>query len=390
MSYVPRWLSRLSVTAASVIALVTSALVATEAAVSQRTGLETGSRNRGPSRYVIRNDRIGPIVRPKMPGQILGYDIDQHGTDGILANYRDLGNGKTESSLEMFDEITGKITKVVSQGTKNGYVADGILSRDIGFLTSNNGFALMNPVTGGKINGTWTAPMTFYLGQIAENQATPNQVMFGYDGSQPSQPTTLVTADVPNKTTKVIGLDQNLFGTGDVPVIAQDWKTNQAVIAGSNGSPLSHAAFGIIDLATGKTTTFTGLGFGYVNGLDVDSKRGIACATTEIDAGVEFYDLKKQTGFEVTIPNSGGQQIHSGSSVAMDSEHGLCVVTQPVSGNGTQASAIWIVDEKGNFREEIQGFNFWFGVGPVLNPTKRIGYVLNPRPSYMTLTGFSY
>jgi hypothetical protein len=232
--------------------------------------------------------------------------------------------------------------------------------------------------------------MTFYLSQIAENQDTPIQLMFGYDGSKPSQPTTLIVADIAKGTSSVIALDQGVFGTGDVPVIAQDSKSNQGIIAAGNGAPNTHPTIGIVNLSTGKTTTFQGLGHGLVNGIGVDSNTGIACTTTEIDAGVEFYDIKHQTGFEVQLPNSGGSQIRSGSGVAVDATHGLCIVAQPVSGNGTQASAIWVADEKGNFLEEIQGFNFWFGIGAAINPSKRIGYVLNPRPTYLTLTGFSY
>jgi hypothetical protein len=333
---------------------------------------------------------LGHVVQPRVPGEILGFDIDQHGNDGFFANYRDLQGGGTVYSVETFSQTTGKITKVVAKGKNQSYAADGILGGDIGFLTRAGGFKLLNPVKGGKINGSWNPPMTFYLSQIAENQDTPIQLMFGYDGSKPSQSTTLIVADVAKGTSSVIALDQGVFGTGDVPVIAQDSKSNQGIIAAGNGAPNTHPTIGIVNLTTGKTTTFQGLGYGLVNGIGVDSNTGIACTTTEIDAGVEFYDIKHQTGFEVQLPNSGGSQIRSGSGVAVDATHGLCIVAQPVSGNGTQASAIWVADEKGNFLEEIQGFNFWFGIGAAINPSKRIGYVLNPRPTYLTLTGFSY
>jgi hypothetical protein len=331
---------------------------------------------------------LGPIVQPKVPGEILGFDIDQHGNDGFFANYQAHQSGDTYS-VETFNQRTGKITKVVIQG-KRSYAAYAIITQDVGVLNGNGAYKLMNPVKGGKINGSWTPPMKFILTQIAENQQTSTQLMLGYDASKPSQPTTLIATDVLRGTSKVISLDQGQFGTGDVPVIAQDPTRNQGVIAGGNGAPNTHPTIGIVDLKSGKMTTFTGLGYGFPNGLAVDSRRGVACTTTEIDAGVEFYDLKTRSGFEVTLPNSGGSQIHSGSGVAMDSKNGLCLIAQPVSGNGTQASAIWVADEKGNFPEEITGFNFWFGVGPAINPTRRTGYILNPRPTYLTLTGFSY
>lgn len=342
------------------------------------------------ARTEVRRARgLGPIVKPKVPGEILGFDIDQHGNDGFFANYQSQRSGDTYS-VETFDQRTGKITKVVVKGANRSFSAYAILARDVGVLNDDGAYKLMNPVKRGNINGLWTPPMAFLLQQIAENQATKKQLMFGYDASKPSQPTTLIAADVLRGTSKVIPLDQGAFGTGDVPVIAQDPATNQGVIAGDNGAPNTHPSIGIVDLKSGKTTTSTGLGYGLVNGIAVDPKAGVACMTTEIDAGVEFFDLKTRTGFEVQLPNSGGSQIRSGSGVAMDPVHGLCLIAQPVSGSGTQASAIWVADEKGNFLEEITGFNFWFGIGPVINPARRTGFVLNPRPSYLTLTGFSY
>jgi hypothetical protein len=331
---------------------------------------------------------LGPVVQPKLVGTILGFDIDQHGSDGVLANYN---TRSLRVSLETFDETTGKITKVVREGagSSGDYVVYGILGGDVGFFEHNK-YELMSPVAGDKITGSWTPPKPFEVSQIAENQSSSKAVMLGYDMSQTSQPTEVVAADVLSGTAKVISLDQDLFSTGAIPVIAQDSATNQAVIAAQNGSRYTHPVIGIIDLQSGKTKTFTGVGYGDVDGIGVDTKTGIACTTTGTDAGIEFYDLRTEKGSEVQIPNSGGSELHSGSGVAVDSVHGLCIVAQPVSGEGTQASAIWVVDEKGTFFEEIQGFNFWFGVGPAINPEKRIGYVINPRPEYGNLAGFSY
>jgi hypothetical protein len=341
------------------------------------------------ARFVVHSAYgIGPIVQPKLAGTILGFDVDQHGTDGVLANY----SGRSfRISLETFDQTTGKITKMVGEGpgTKTDYVVLGILAHDVGLVYHNN-YRLMNPVTGEKLNGTWNPPSEFEPTQVAENQNTPESVMLGYDLGSASQPTELVASDVVRGTSRVIPLNQDVFGTGAIPVIAQDSATNQAVIAAQDGSRYTHPTIGIIDLKSGRTTTFTALGYGDVDGIGVDTKTGVACTTTGIDAGVEFYNLKTQTGFEVQIPQSGGSELRSGAGLAVDSVHSLCIVAQPVSGEGTQASAMWVVDEKGNFLEEIEGFNFWFGVWPSINPEKRIGYIANPRPEYATLTGFSY
>jgi len=336
---------------------------------------------------------IGPIVHPKMPGEILGFDIDQHGNDGLLANYRDLQGGGTVASVETFNQRTGKITKMVkkTKGYNASYAVFGIVGHDVGFIDEGTGtYELMNPVTGGKFTGTWSPPISFLVSQIAENQSTSTSVMLGYDKRYGSFPTAIVVADVLKATGKVIALDQELFGAGNGPTIAQDVATNQAVVTGGNSAPYTHPTIGIVNLSKGKVSAFTALGEGSINSVAVDPKTDTACTVTNLDEGLEFYHIKSHAGFEVFIPNN-GSQLQSGSQVAMDSVHGLCIVTQPVStGQGTEQSAIWVYDEKGNLQEGISGFNFWFGAGLAIDPAKRRGYVLNPRPSYTTLTGFTY
>lgn len=327
----------------------------------------------------------GVIVQPKLPGTILGYDVDQHGTDGLLANYDDRS---FRVSLETFDQTTGKITKVVKENpeTKGDFAVYGILAHDVGFFEHGTGYELMNPVSGERINGSWSPPQGFKVVQIAENQTTSTQVIFGYAGSA----TELVVTDVAKNSAKVIALDQNLFSSGAVPVIAQDTASDEAVIAAQNGSRYTHPVVGIVNLKNGKTKTFTGLGYGDVDGIGVDSKTHTACTTTGIDAGVEFYNLKTQAGFEVQLPQSEGSELHSGSGVAVDALHGLCIIAQPVPGGTTQASDIVVADEKGDFLEEIPGFNFWFNVTPAIDPARRTGFVVSPRPIYGSLAGFSY
>ncbi|HEV3090392.1 MAG TPA: hypothetical protein VGX91_03005 [Candidatus Cybelea sp.] len=331
---------------------------------------------------------LGPTVRPKLNGTIEGFDIDQNGTDGVLANYN---SRSLRVSLETFDQTTGKITKVVRKGSSQGagYVVDGIVANDIG-IVKHDRYQVMDPVSGNEITGEWTPPLSFEIIQIAENQSTPKAVMLGYDLGKSSQPTALVVADVAKRTAKTIALDQAIFSTGAIPVIAQNPVTNQALIGASDGGPPTKPTFGLVDLSSGKITVFTGLGQGDVDGIGIDSKTNTACTTTGVDAGVEFYNLKTLTGFEVQLPNSHGSELHSGAGVAVDSIHHLCIIAQPVPGSNTSESAIWIADESGDFLQEITGFDFWFGVWPAINPTKRTGFVENPRPSYDTLTGFSY
>lgn len=90
----------------------------------------------------------------------------------------------------------------------------------------------------------------------------------------------------------------------------------------------------LVNLSTGEITKFSnGLRVGSVNGLAVDPQTGIACTTTLIDQGVEFYNLADQTGFEVTIPNTGNGD-DAGLSVAFDPIHSLFLVSQFSSNGG--------------------------------------------------------
>ena len=68
------------------------------------------------------------IVHPKLGGQILGYDIDRNGTEGLLSEYVSLGDGNSNVATETFDQKTGKILKVVAKktDTQDDYVTQGI------------------------------------------------------------------------------------------------------------------------------------------------------------------------------------------------------------------------------------------------------------------------
>ena len=75
------------------------------------------------------NSRAGTvIVHPKLGGQILGYDVDRKGTEGVLSEYVSLGNGNSNVATETFDQKTGKIIKVVAKKTDSmdDYVTQGI------------------------------------------------------------------------------------------------------------------------------------------------------------------------------------------------------------------------------------------------------------------------
>jgi hypothetical protein len=153
-----------------------------------------------------------------------------------------------------------------------------------------------------------------------------------------------------------------------------------------------------INLKSGKKTHFSGVncpgsvGCGYANGIGYDSSTGIACTTTELDAGVEFYNVAKQTGTRVQLPNN-ASQLSAGAFVANDAVNGLFLIAQPVSSTSGSGSSIQVYNESGTLEESINGFNFSDAstVIPVrisINPTSRIGWVNGPQVDQ--LQEFSY
>src|SRR5437667_3631053 len=61
---------------------------------------------------------IGPgnvIVTSMFGGQIFGFDIDQNGTEGILTEASFQPDGRLLAAVETFDQMTGKILRVVKQ-----------------------------------------------------------------------------------------------------------------------------------------------------------------------------------------------------------------------------------------------------------------------------------
>ncbi|MGC2633686.1 MAG: hypothetical protein WA215_05670 [Candidatus Cybelea sp.] len=356
---------------------------------------------------------LGPVLTTSDGGQIFGFDIDSNGNDGVLAS------AGSQISVQTFNETTGKITKTLGAitgkkvGKGDDYVADGIFAGDVGLVDfqkagipgqtpTKDMYHLLNPVMKNRLNGRWIPPVKlFNVLEWAPNQSTSTSVVFGYqrEGSDPSE---LIVSDVGKNTFgKVIGLSATDFTLGTQPQLAEDTVNNLAVMA---TSPSFGAAGGpppviwSIALKSGKMTHFPGVncpgsvGCGYANGIGYDSSTGIACTTTELDAGVEFYNVAKQTGIRVQLPNNAGQ-LQAGDSVANDAANGLFLIAQPVSSTSSSGSSIQIYNESGTLEESINGFSFSdaSSVIPVrisINPTSRTGWVNGPQADQ--LQEFSY
>jgi hypothetical protein len=125
----------------------------------------------------------------------------------------------------------------------------------------------------------------------------------------------------------------------------------------------------------------------------VGSADGIACTTTELDFSVEFYNLKKKSGFAVTLPGA-TSQLQSGSDVEFDPVHKLFFVAQSVSSTGS-GSSIQVYDTKGNLVESLNGFNFSNAFNVVfthiaLHPSNRSGDGDGPDPGVTEIQSFTY
>ena len=349
------------------------------------------------------------LVHSKFGGQIFGFDIDRSGTEGLLSEAQTLSNGNVLAAVETFDQKTGKILKVVAKTeTQDDFVTMGVVGTSVGlvehehevsFLHVKRTFHVLNPLDSNQFTGLWTPPIgTQHLIMptgVSRSQGVPNVAVFAYDNSGQFIPYVFSSNVAANTFGPVVKIkDSNNFGSVPPP-IAYDTKTNQAVLGGGNGCFGCLPVIGVADLAKGTFSEFTGIGFGFVNGIAIDSADGIVCTDTEDDASVEFYDLKTQTGFTVVFPNSGEQQFFSWNDVEFDPIHKLFLIAQENSSSASSGSTIYVYDTKGNLKETLNGFNFnntfnIIAMHIALNPGKRSGFVDGPDSGVTEIQSFTY
>ena len=345
-------------------------------------------------------DRKTIMVQDKFGGQIFGYDIDRNGTEGILSEASLLPDGNLVIATETFDQKTGKILKVVQKKTEtqDNFVTLGVVGSHIGLtqtqhvtggFVSRRTYAVLNPLDGNQVTGKWTPPLhdkKQLFEDVEADQGTPNVAVMASSFNCCSR--MVFGSDVEANTFgPIIHLTDDIFTEGVPPLLAFDSKTNQAVLAQAQGAPFTIPEIALADLAGGTVNEFQGLGFGFVNGLAVDSATGMACTTTETDNSAEFYNLKKESGFLVELPVIGK---YSGGLVAADPVNKLFLITHPVPGGPGQ---IHIYDEKGNLLNSLTGF----AMGPAgaylaINPNTRTGFLQAPgnNQNLSALQSFAY
>ena len=345
---------------------------------------------------------IGPgdvVVHTALGGFILGYDIDETGNRGLLAEAL-TSPGGADVAVETFDVRTGEIIDIVAQmtATKSDFVTLGIVGNRVGLVEFEHVTQLfvdrrlyftMNPVNAGRFTGSWTPPLTEtdIIEQVARIQGTPATAVMAFENTGAGRLLVFSSDVAANTFGPKITVPDPLFTINNSPAFAIG--NGQAVLGAGNGCPLCKPKIGTVDLASGAFTSFIGRGLGYINGIAVDPETGIACTTTEIDFSVEFYDLATQTGTIVRLPNA-RSQAHSGAGVQFDPVNKLFLVQQPMSSTAPTGSSIHVYDESGELVESLNGFQL--PVSPVnmaLHPAQRIGFVLTT-PDLTTLQSFRY
>lgn len=347
------------------------------------------------------------IVHARFGGQIFGFDIDQNGTEGVLSEAKTLSNGNVLAAVETFDQTTGKILGVVTKTqTQDDFVTLGVVGSSVGlvehehvvsFLNVQRTFNVMNPLSGNKFTGRWTPPIgtKHLINQVSRTQGTSNAAVFAEDNSGNFIPWVFSSNVAANTFGPVVKI-QDSFNFGSVPPpMAYNSVTNQAILGGGDGCFGCLPVIGVADLGKGTFSEFTGIGFGFVNGIAVDSADNIACTTTEDDASVEFYDLTTRTGFTVVLPNSGAQQIFSGADVEFDSTNKLFFVAQPVSSSSSTGSTIYVYNTAGVLQETLNGFSFSNASNVIamhiaLKPSTRSGFVDGPNAGVSEIQSFTY
>jgi hypothetical protein len=361
------------------------------------------------------NPSAGPtgiLVHSKFGGQIFGFDIDQNGTEGVLAESKLVANGNLLAAVETFDQATGNILNVVEltqpSHAQDDFITLGVVGNSVGLVehenvsggfVSSRTFNVLNPLSSNRLTGAWTPPIgsqhIIMPTGVSRSQGVPNVAVFAYDNSDNFIPYVFSSNVANNTFGPVVRItDSNNFGSVPPP-IAYDSVTNQAVLGGGTGAFDTRPVIGVVGLTAGTFTEFEGIGFGFVNGIAVDSADGIFCTDTEDDASVEFYNLSTQTGFEITLPNSGGQQQFSGADVEFDPINKLFLIAQPDSSSAPSGSTIYVYDIHGNLQETINGFSFsnTFNVVPMhiaLKPSNRSGYVDGPNAGVTEIQAFTY
>jgi hypothetical protein len=351
---------------------------------------------------------VGPgqtVVHTRFGGFILGYDIDQAGSEGILSEAVTNADGTHDVAVETFDQRTGEIIKVLrrQRGSNNDYVTFGIFGEHVALtefehvsdiFVDKRRYLLSDPIDANEITGKWTPPFNSRAEHIIEggsvSQGFDTALFWGFKNTANDSHTYLFTSNVgANTFGPEIQMQNPVFDWNNSPKIAHDPKHGQVVLGSSFGCFGCTIGLGFVDLATGEQSVTPALGKGMVNGIALDPNTRIVCTTSEGDFSVEFYDLKQNTRKIVVLPGA-TSQAQSGGAVAVDPVHRLFLVGQEFSSTAASGSSIHVFDEEGNLVESLDGFDLPASpANMALKPSKRSGFVI-VTPDLTSLQSFTY
>lgn len=347
------------------------------------------------------------IVDTRLGGQIFGFDIDPDGTEGILSEAQTLNDGTILAAVETFDQRTGEILSIVTQrSTQDDFVTLGVVGHHVGlvelehevaFLDVERTFPKLDPLAANHFTGRWQPPIDDHhlIEAVSRNHGTNTFVAYAYDNSESFQPQVFSSNLADGTFGPLIVMTDESFQTGLVPKLAYDESSKKALLGIQTiGNPFIPPTFALVDINTGATTIFGGVGQGDVNGLAIDSAMHVACATTEIDFSVQFYDLTTLTGTSQPLPGA-TNQFYSGADVAVDPIHHIFLVAQENSSTSPGESSIYVYDTSGNLVESLGGFHFSNAGNVVaahigLHPRWRYGFVDGPDPGVSQIQSFVY
>jgi hypothetical protein len=195
---------------------------------------------------------VGPgqvIVHTKFGGEIFGFDIDQNGTEGLLAESKSLANGNVLAAIETFDQTTGDILTVVAKTeTQDDFITMGVVGASVGLIEQEQVqgifvdkriFKTLNPLSSNKLNGTWTPPIgsehIIMPAGVSRNQGQPNNAVFAYDNSGNFIPYVFETNVAANTFGPVVQITDALNFGSVPPPIGYDSVTNEAILGGGDG-----------------------------------------------------------------------------------------------------------------------------------------------------------
>jgi hypothetical protein len=349
---------------------------------------------------------IGPTtvkVHTALGGFILGYDIDQNGTEGVLAESLVLSDGSYDVAVESFDQTTGAILNTIAEQkeTKNDFIAWGVVGTSVGLIEEEKSkglfvgkrlYSTINPLSGNKLTGTWTPSLTKdqIISSVAASQGSSNTAVLAFNNNNSFSSFVFSSNVVANTFGPQITLTDTVFDFNDSPVMAQNTVLNTAVVAASDGGVLSTPQIAVVNLSTGSIDEFEGMGLGFANGIAVDSNTNMACTTTEIDFSAEFIDLTTMKAKRVVLQGATSQS-NSGGAVAIDPVNQLFLIGQEFSSVDPAAgSSILVYDEQGHFVEAINGLKLPASPAYMaINPATRTGFVIIT-PALTALQQFTY